>query len=57
MRILCLIGWLALASACSSFGVRCDKRLHPINPPQSPVDTSSRKLPELASGGKVSGKP
>jgi hypothetical protein len=57
MRILCLIGCLALASACSSFSVRCDKHLHPINPPQSPVDTASRKLPEWASGGTVSGKP
>lgn len=32
MRLLCLMGWLALASGCSSFGVRCDSRLRPINP-------------------------
>jgi hypothetical protein len=31
MRLLCLMGWLALASGCSSFGVRCDSRLRPIN--------------------------
>ena len=32
MRLLCLMGWLALASGCSSFGVRCDSRLRAINP-------------------------
>ena len=35
MRVLCLVTWLALLSACSSFGVRCDSRLRPINPRQS----------------------
>ncbi len=33
MRIVWLLGWLALASACSSHSVRCDKHLRPINVP------------------------
>jgi hypothetical protein len=33
MRIVWLIGWLTLASACSSHTVRCDKHLRPINGP------------------------
>ena len=40
MRLLCLIGWLALASGCSSFGVRCDSRLRPINPRQPQASQS-----------------
>jgi hypothetical protein len=35
--MLCLLTWLALMSACSSFAVRCDSRLHPINARQPPV--------------------
>lgn len=35
MKVLCLLAWLVLMSACSSFGVRCDTRLRPINPPQA----------------------
>jgi len=35
--MLCLMGWLALASGCASFGVRCDSRLRPINPRQPQV--------------------
>jgi hypothetical protein len=31
MRILWLIGLLALASGCSSYSVRCNKHLRPIN--------------------------
>jgi hypothetical protein len=33
MRILWLIGLLALVGACSSYGVRCNKHLRPINLP------------------------
>jgi hypothetical protein len=36
MRMLCLFTWLALAGGCSSFGIRCDSHLRPINPPQPP---------------------
>jgi hypothetical protein len=31
MRIVWLMGWLALTSACSSHIVRCDRHLRPIN--------------------------
>jgi hypothetical protein len=31
MRIVCVIAWLAVASGCSSYVVRCDSRLRPIN--------------------------
>jgi hypothetical protein len=33
MRILWLIGLAALVGACSSYGVRCNKHLRPINLP------------------------
>jgi hypothetical protein len=33
MRILWLIGLLALVGACSSYSVRCNKHLRPINLP------------------------
>ena len=33
MRIVWVIGWLAIASACSSHSVRCSKHLRPINGP------------------------
>ena len=33
MRTLFLLICLGLMSACSSFKVRCDSRLHPINQP------------------------
>ncbi len=39
MRILWLIGSLALLSACSSYRVHCDKHLRPINVP-APVSGS-----------------
>jgi len=29
--MLCVIAWLAVASGCSSYKVRCDSRLRPIN--------------------------
>lgn len=49
MRLFCLMGWLALASGCSSFGVRCDSRLHPINPRRPPVSQSQKsESPALA---------
>lgn len=31
MKLFCVIAWLAIASGCSSYGVRCDSRLRPIN--------------------------
>jgi len=37
MRALCLIICLATAGGCSSFGVRCDSHLRPINPRQPPL--------------------
>jgi hypothetical protein len=37
MKLLCLMCCLALAGGCSSFGVRCDSRLRPINPRQLQV--------------------
>lgn len=57
MRILCFIGWLALASGCASFGVRCDTRLRPINMPQRLIDAPSKKIPAVAAAGEASGKP
>jgi hypothetical protein len=39
MRILWLIGLLALVSACSSYGVRCNKHLRPINLPATVTPT------------------
>jgi hypothetical protein len=41
MRILWLIGWLALVSACSSYGVRCNARLRPINVPERQAATAA----------------
>jgi hypothetical protein len=35
MRMLYLLTCLALASGCSSLGVRCDSRLRQINQPDS----------------------
>jgi hypothetical protein len=35
MRIVWLMGWLMVASACSSHGIRCGKHLHPINIPSA----------------------
>lgn len=35
MKTVWLIGWLAVASACSSHGVRCGKHLRPINIPSA----------------------
>jgi hypothetical protein len=61
MKVLWLFGCLVLASACSSFGVRCDTRLRPINPPQAPADTApdrtDQKVHALPSDGGSSGKP
>jgi hypothetical protein len=38
MMRLCLIIWLVLESGCSSYAVRCDSRLRPINPPRIATD-------------------
>ena len=60
MRILWLLGSLAVLSACSSYSIHCNKHLRPINVPDrtTPV-TESRGtgLPASASGGVASGKP
>lgn len=53
MRMLCLVIWFALASACSSFGVRCDSRLRPINPRQSAA--SRQQVPARTADPKTSG--
>jgi hypothetical protein len=47
MRILWLIGCLAVVSACSSYGVRCNKHLRPINVPD-------RTASAMAPSGPVS---
>jgi hypothetical protein len=48
MRIPLLVGCLTLVSACSSYSVRCNAHLHPINVPESPV---------VATGSQTSGLP
>jgi hypothetical protein len=60
MRLLCLMCWLALASGCSSFGVRCDSRLRPINPRQPQLSQSPKSesvvvppMPSSTSGHSV----
>jgi hypothetical protein len=50
MRILWLIGLLALVGACSSYGVRCNRHLHPIN-------LSNRAAPVTDSRGRASSAP
>ncbi|MGH8208218.1 MAG: hypothetical protein ACREU6_01230 [Steroidobacteraceae bacterium] len=57
MKALWLIAWLALASACSSYGVRCDTRLRPINAPQSPADIPAKRGAGPSSGGASPEKP
>ena len=53
MRSLCLLTWLAMTSACSSFGVHCDSRLRSINPRQPAV--SRQQVPEALAAPKTSG--
>jgi hypothetical protein len=55
MRALYLIVWLAVASGCSSYGVRCDRHLHPINIPR-PAANAGEVLDGTADGG-VSERP
>ena len=59
MRVLCLVTWLALASACSSFSVRCDSRLRPINPRQAPASRSQapQSPPAPRTAGSASDEP
>jgi hypothetical protein len=40
MRILLLLGCAAWISACSSYSMRCDRHLRPINPQAAPAHTS-----------------
>ena len=42
MKNLWLIGWLMLASGCSSYSVHCGKHLHPINAPTSSANASDK---------------
>lgn len=37
MRILLLLGCAAWVSACSSYSVRCNRHLRPINAPAAPT--------------------
>jgi hypothetical protein len=62
MRILWIFGLLTLLSACSSYSVRCNKHLRPINVPEhataaiqpSPgTSSASHVSPEV----NVTGKP
>jgi hypothetical protein len=46
MRILWLVGLLALVGACSSYGVRCNKHLHPINLPHP----AAAAVPDVPAG-------
>jgi hypothetical protein len=45
MKVFGLLASLALASACSSSGVRCDTRLRPINLPQPPLNGLPATVP------------
>ena len=40
MRMLWILGLAALLSGCSSYSVRCNKHLRPINLPQRTVSTA-----------------
>jgi len=40
--MLCLIFCLALTGGCSSFAVRCDSHMRPINPRQPPASEQVR---------------
>jgi hypothetical protein len=42
--MLCLFTWLALAGGCSSFHVRCDSHLRPINPPKTSSAAASERV-------------
>jgi hypothetical protein len=67
MRTFCFMAWLALESGCSSYGVRCDSRLRPINPPglgasasptpAMPVDAHAQAARSPAPRDKSSGNP
>jgi hypothetical protein len=51
MRVFWLIIWIAFAGGCSSYGVRCDSRLHPIN-----ILETKQGAPH-SQAGKPRGKP
>ena len=60
MRILWLFGSLALLNACSSYSVRCNTHLRPINVPDrttSAAEPRGHGLPASDSGGVAPGKP
>ncbi len=49
MRMLWLVGLLTLECACSSYSVRCNKHLRPINLPDrsASVAESQRSIPAV----------
>jgi len=53
MRILWILGSLAVLSACSSYSVHCNKHLRPINVP----DRTAIAMPLPAATSPVSPKP
>lgn len=55
MRILWLIGSLALVSACSPYGVRCNRHLRPINVPDRAASTVG--LADVPSANAAAGQP
>jgi hypothetical protein len=60
MRILWIIGSLALLSACSSYSVRCNKHLRPINVPDRTAASTALPSPsksQPSSPVDASGKP
>jgi hypothetical protein len=59
MKTLCLLALFPLASACSSFGVRCDTHLRPINLPQPPLNglPAGAPTPKVSAPTSGSGSP
>lgn len=60
MRILWILGSLALLSACSSYSVRCNKHLRPINVPDRTATATAQPSPSKSPASPpvdASGKP
>jgi hypothetical protein len=60
MRILWILGLLTLLSACSSYSVRCNKHLRPINAPDRTVASTAQPSPPKSPASPsvdASGKP
>ena len=56
MRRLWLIGLLALVGACSSYGVRCNKHLRPINLPERAASVAGSRGPVSPARGSLPSK-